>query len=328
MNIVCRTSNRVFVGLPLCRNSDYLLLNKTFTLDVIKGATIIKLFPEALRPLVARFCTNVPARINRGVSHLEPIIRERFQKIEEYGKEWADKPNDTLQWLIDAARGKERTVRALVLRILAVNFAAIHTTSVTFTHVMFYFAAHPQYVNELREEVAAIVQEEGWTKAATERMHKMDSYLKEVQRVTGLGAWSVNRKVLKDFTLSDGTTIPAGTNVAASARPIHYDDDYYVDAHVFDPWRFSRMREEDTEGSGLKYQMISANAHYLPFGTGRNACPGRFFAANELKAMLAHVVMTYDVKMENEGVIPPSSWIFASLVPSSTGEVLFRKRQT
>lgn len=35
-----------------------------------------------------------------------------------------------LQWLIDAAEGEERTVRALVLRMLTVNIAAIHTSSI------------------------------------------------------------------------------------------------------------------------------------------------------------------------------------------------------
>lgn len=34
-----------------------------------------------------------------------------------------------LQWLMDAARGEERTVKALVLRLLTVNIAAIHTSS-------------------------------------------------------------------------------------------------------------------------------------------------------------------------------------------------------
>ena len=34
-----------------------------------------------------------------------------------------------LQWLMDTAEGEEKDVRALTLRILTVNFAAIHTSS-------------------------------------------------------------------------------------------------------------------------------------------------------------------------------------------------------
>lgn len=58
-----------------------------------------------------------------------------------------------------------------------------------------------------------------------------------------------------------------------------------------------------------------------------NLSPGRFFAANELKAMLAHVVMNYDVKFENEGVIPDPFWAASAYMPNMSAKVLFRKRQ-
>lgn len=56
--------------------------------------------------------------------------------------------------------------------------------------------------------------------------------------------------------------------------------------------------------------------------------PGRFFAANELKAMVAHVVMNYDVKLEKEGEVPPPMWVATSLVPNPTASVYFRRRQS
>lgn len=37
--------------------------------------------------------------------------------------------NDALSWLLDHAEENEKTVRNLTLRILIINFAAIHTTS-------------------------------------------------------------------------------------------------------------------------------------------------------------------------------------------------------
>ena len=55
--------------------------------------------------------------------------------------------------------------------------------------------------------------------------------------------------------------------------------------------------------------------------------PGRFFAANELKAMMAHIVMNYDVKFEDEGVRPPNMWFGINVVPDPTAKVMFRKRQ-
>lgn len=54
--------------------------------------------------------------------------------------------------------------------------------------------------------------------------------------------------------------------------------------------------------------------------------PGRFFAANELKAMLAHIVTEYDVKFE-DGTPHPKNTIIGSTVVPANADVLFRKRQ-
>ena len=63
--------------------------------------------------------------------------------------------------------------------------------------------------------------------------------------------------------------------------------------------------------------------------SGFSLCsPGRFFAANELKAMMAHVVMNYDVALETPGEVPPPMWVATALVPNKDANVLFRKRQT
>lgn len=54
--------------------------------------------------------------------------------------------------------------------------------------------------------------------------------------------------------------------------------------------------------------------------------PGRFFASNELKALLAFVVLNYDVKLEKDGVRPPDEYFGNSIIPNRTAKVLFRKR--
>jgi hypothetical protein len=51
--------------------------------------------------------------------------------------------------------------------------------------------SHPEYIEPLRQEVEAVVAEEGWTKAAMDRMHKIDSFLRETQRVDGLNLCSL-----------------------------------------------------------------------------------------------------------------------------------------
>lgn len=55
--------------------------------------------------------------------------------------------------------------------------------------------------------------------------------------------------------------------------------------------------------------------------------PGRFFAANELKAMLAYIVINYDLKMAGNGERPKNIYWAHSVLPSPSGEVSFRMRK-
>lgn len=108
-------------------------------------------------------------------------------------------------WLMEEANADEQDVRSLTLRVLTVNFAAIHTSSMarflilhslcilliilqSFTHALHHLAANPDCIQPLREEVDAVIASEGWTKTAMQKMRKVDSFLKESQRVDGLGA--------------------------------------------------------------------------------------------------------------------------------------------
>jgi hypothetical protein len=54
--------------------------------------------------------------------------------------------------------------------------------------------------------------------------------------------------------------------------------------------------------------------------------PGRFFAATELKALLAHMVVTYDMKFEEGKGAPPQRCIAGANIPRGAN-VMFRKRQ-
>ncbi|KAJ3559201.1 hypothetical protein NM688_g483 [Phlebia brevispora] len=325
MQVVCRTSNRVFVGLPLCRDPGYRALNIQFTLDVVLSGIAINLFPSFLKPLAGRILSKVPASLERGMKYLEPVILDRYAMMEQYGDDWPDRPNDMLQWLMDTAEGEEKEVHALAMRILTINFAAIHTSSMSFTHALYSLATNPEYLLPMREEVDHIVAEEGWTKAAMQKMRKVDSFLKECQRIYGLGSISMSRMALQDYTFSDGTFVPKGSMVSVAARPVHMDDEFYENAEVFDPWRFANMRDED--GEGTKHQLVNTGPEFIPFGHGRHACPGRFFAANELKCMMAHVVTTYDIKLEKEGQMPQPEWFTYAVSPNRTAEVMFRKRR-
>ncbi|KAF8721948.1 hypothetical protein AX14_010063 [Amanita brunnescens Koide BX004] len=325
LSIVCRTVNRLLVGLPLCRDPDYRALNEQFTIDVVKAAAILNLFPTSLRHFVVHFLRKVPEGIERGRKHLEPLIKERLEQEAQYGDEWPDKPNDAISWFLEVAKEpRRRAIKNLTIRMLLVNFASIHTTTLAFTNALFNLATHPEYVQPMRKEVEAVIKEEGWSKSAIGKLKKVDSFVKESQRLAGNGIFSVKRKVLKDFTFSNGITIPAGYTISIPHRSIHRDPGNYLDPEIFDGFRFAKMREQ--EGESTKHLTVTTTPNYLTFGQGRHACPGRFFATNEVKTMLAYILLNYDVKMPDGHGHPSEMWFGVTSITDPTAEVMFRKR--
>ncbi len=54
------------------------------------------------------------------------------------------------------------------------------------TQVLYCLLTHPEYIEPLRQEVDAVISEEGWTKAGLDKMRKLDSFLRETQRFDGI----------------------------------------------------------------------------------------------------------------------------------------------
>ncbi|KAH8996774.1 cytochrome P450 [Lactarius akahatsu] len=342
--VVSATTNRVFVGPPLCRNQEYLTLNLNYAVNVMKFAAIIGMFPRPLKPIVARMLSNLPSQIRQEMEFIRPMVEERFARMEEFGEDWDDKPvrrstsldvnvvinaealqNDMLMWLMSESKGVERSLEGLARRMLVVNFAAIHSTSTTFTNVLYHLLSNPEYVEPLRQDVETAVAEEGWTKAGLDKMHKIDSFLRETQRMDSLDNLTMIRLALRPFTFSNGVTVPAGTLIAAPTGAINGDGEIFPNPEEFDGFRFTKPRGHDGNTVAGR-QALYKTAEQLIFGYGRHACPGRFFAVNEVKALLAHVVVTYDVKFE-EGKQAPSSFSIGSMRVPGKANAMFRKRQ-
>ena len=101
--------------------------------------------------------------------------------------------------------------------------------------------------------------------------------------------------------------IPTGTVLAVPIQPIHYDEEIYPDASKFEPFRFVKEGGvgnifdsfDGTEKTRAKAQSKSTatlDDAFLGFGFGKHACPGRFFALNEIKVFVAHMLLNYEIE--------------------------------
>jgi cytochrome P450 len=64
----------------------------------------------------------------------------------------------------------------------------------------------------------------------------------------------------------------------------------------------------------------------MSFGFGRHACPGRFFAANEIKLILSRILLDYDIKMPDGVQGTYENFHFGAInATDPTKEILLRK---
>ncbi len=63
-----------------------------------------------------------------------------------------------------------------------------HCSSQSFTHALYHLAANPGYLKLLREEVESVTKAEGWTKGAMNKLRRLDSFMRESQRLNGISS--------------------------------------------------------------------------------------------------------------------------------------------
>lgn len=104
-----------------------------------------------------------------------------------------------------------------------------------------------------------------------------------------------------------------------AAGPISRDPEIIPDPERFDAFRFMK---EGKPTSGL----VSTGPTNMHFGLGRYACPGRFFAAVVMKAVLARFLVEYEFKFgPGQAGRPPNMVIGDKIVPNVSTTVFIKK---
>jgi cytochrome P450 len=113
----------------------------------------------------------------------------------------------------------------------------------------------------------------------------------------------MNRIVTQPYTFKiSGLQLPAGTMTTAATSAIATDPDTFgADSNSYDGYRFTRLREGNKAGESA-FKMGMATEDSLGFGLGSQACPGRFFAVNQMKLLLAKLLTRWDMALEKNGV--------------------------
>lgn len=324
LDLVARLSSRVFLGKELCRNKRWLEIAKRYTVEAFVASFLMRLVPSFLRPIAywfipqCRFCRQA---VKDAHQIIDPEVERRVAAVNEAlaaGKK-PQKTADAIGWLHEVSRGRQVDY---VSAQLSLTLAAIHTTTETTTQAIFDLCDYPEIVPELRREVIEVIGEHGWAKTSLYKLKLMDSFLKEGQRMRPMASTSMNRFVEAEVRLKDGTVLPQGSRVSVVTS--FMDPATYPEPERFDAGRFLKMRSQP--GNENAWQFVTTSADHMLFGHGQHACPGRFFASNEVKIALCHMLLKYDWRFVPGAGRPEPQAFETSIGQNTKGQLQFRRR--
>jgi cytochrome P450 len=132
------------------------------------------------------------------------------------------------------------------------------------------------------------------------------------------------RETTAPLMLSGCPPIPKGTLIAFANSRFDMSSPHTFDPDEFDGFRYSKVQAKAGETS---QQLITASVDALTWGYGLHACPGRLYAATEIKVILAHLISNYDLRLREGESRPPNSSHDFQIMPHPEAAVVFIPRK-
>lgn len=259
LRMVALLTGRAFVGPELNRNEQWISSSIQTTVDTFSAAFSLWDYHWAVRPLIAFFSPqvrNIHTQQKKTAELLRPVITKRMREMQSPDFK---PPVDLMQFFLQNLPNHDVFYQSQLHS--AVNVAAIHTTSMNVTQVLFDLATYPQHQDPLREELKEVLAGCGGVldKNALTKMRKMDSFLRESQRLNPPGIVSMSRMVQSDTLLPDGKVLPKGCLVACDSWSATRDPTLWKDPETFDGFRYEKLRNDG--GNEGKYQVRALDCH-------------------------------------------------------------------
>jgi cytochrome P450 len=166
-------------------------------------------------------------------SLLKPVLDKRLAEMQKPGFK---SPPDLIQLVIDGTKGKGTDLDYQVNAQIGTGRAALFTTGVTVTHLLYDLVMHPEYIEPLREEALSLGPV-SMNRVNVAKLEKMDSFIRECQRWNKFMLVGTIRKVLSPLTLSDGTVLPVGTVLGVDSHNAIFNNSTLENPAEFDGLR-------------------------------------------------------------------------------------------
>ena len=229
----------------------------------------------------------------------------------------------------------EQSTDVLSRRLMALNFAAIHTSTMTITNLIMDIACGRNF-----EKCMAAILVEGrslrqryhqkWDLPRLTELSVLDSALRESMRYSTFNSKAFARKIVAPdgLLLPSGETLPTGIVICISGYAMHHDEDLYSDPANYKYDRFLVTDQENKEDKSTEHRLaksaVTTDTSFGGWGHGKHACPGRFFAVALAKLTVSLLLEKYDIEPWTER--PSNIWIAGAPIPHRGVQMRIRRR--
>ncbi|HED5431305.1 TPA: cytochrome P450 [Campylobacter jejuni] len=213
---------------------------------------------------------------------LSDIIKPRYDMADN--AEFEDILGSLLL-VVDADTNKRFSFEEILDQVAMLFLAGHETTASSLTWTLYLLSLYPKEQEKAYEEITQVLQG-GVIEISHLRQFKyLTNIFKESLRLyPPVGFFA--REAKKDTQVRD-KLIKKGSGVVIAPWLIHRHEEFWTNPHGFNPSRFEGEYKKDA---------------YLPFGVGERICIGQGFAMQEAILILANILKTYKLELEEDFV--------------------------
>ncbi|HBK6299495.1 TPA: cytochrome P450 [Campylobacter jejuni] len=214
---------------------------------------------------------------------LSDIIKPRYDMADN--AEFEDILGSLLL-VVDADTNKRFSFEEILDQVAMLFLAGHETTASSLTWTLYLLSLYPKEQEKAYEEITQVLQGGAIEISHLRQFKYLTNIFKESLRLyPPVGFFA--REAKKDTQVRD-KLIKKCSGVVIAPWLIHRHEEFWTNPHGFNPSRFEGEYKKDA---------------YLPFGVGERICIGQGFAMQEAILILANILKTYKLELE-EGFVP------------------------
>ncbi|ENE6870440.1 cytochrome P450 [Campylobacter jejuni] len=219
------------------------------------------------------------------------VIRQVLSDIIKLRYDMADNAEfedilGSLLLVVDADTNKRFSFEEILDQVAMLFLAGHETTASSLTWTLYLLSLYPKEQEKAYEEITQVLQGGAIEISHLRQFKYLTNIFKESLRLyPPVGFFA--REAKKDTQVRD-KLIKKDSGVVIAPWLIHRHEEFWTNPHGFNPSRFEGEYKKDA---------------YLPFGVGERICIGQGFAMQEAILILANILKTYKLELE-EGFVP------------------------